>query len=131
MPVKAMDDGLLEIDGGQDGADEDEKHPHDGADEACPEDEVLELVLEVLPGRTATSSSPRAASSLPEKVELRACTRPFPGHFSHAALHVSQKLQTGRRASRPARSRIAGYSCEKKLRSRRTHISKCSAASGG
>ena len=67
MPVKAVDDGLLEIGGGLDGADGDEQHPHDGADEACPEDEVLELVLEVLPGRIATWSAPRAASSLPEK----------------------------------------------------------------
>ena len=53
MPVKAVDDGLLEIEGGLDGADGDEQHPHDGANEACPGDEVLELVLEVLPGRTA------------------------------------------------------------------------------
>ena len=48
MPVKAVDDGLLEIDGGLDGAAGDEQHPHDGANEACPGDEVLELVLEVL-----------------------------------------------------------------------------------
>ena len=67
MPVKAMDDGLLEIDGGLDGAARDEKHLHDGADEACPEDEVLELVLDVLPGRIATWSAPRAASILLEK----------------------------------------------------------------
>ena len=65
MPVKAVDDGLLEIDGGLDGAHEDEQHHHDGADAPCPEDEVLELVLEVLPGRIASSSAPRAASSLP------------------------------------------------------------------
>ena len=67
MPVKAVDDGLLEIEGGLDGADGDEQHPHDGANEACRGDEVLELVLEVLPGRIATWSAPRAASSLPEK----------------------------------------------------------------
>ena len=51
MPVKAVDDGLLEIDGGLDGAAGDEQHPHDGADEGCPAGEVLELVLDVLPGR--------------------------------------------------------------------------------
>ena len=67
MPVKAIDDGLLEIDGGLDGAAGDEKHLHDGADEACPAGEVLELVLDVLPGRIAAWSAPRAASSLPEK----------------------------------------------------------------
>ena len=67
MPVKAMDDGLLEIDGGLDGADGDEQHPHDGANEACRGDEVLELVLEVLPGRIAAWSAPRAASILLEK----------------------------------------------------------------
>ena len=67
MPVKAVDDGLLEIDGGLDGAAGDEKHLHDGADEACPAGEVLELVLDVLPGRIAAWSAPRAASSLPEK----------------------------------------------------------------
>ena len=67
MPVKAVDDGLLEIDGGLDGADGDEQHPHDGANEACRGDEVLELVLEVLPGRIAAWSAPRAASILLEK----------------------------------------------------------------
>ena len=67
MPIKAMDDGLLEIDGGLDGAAGDEQHPHDGANEACPGDEVLELVLEVLPGRIATWPAPRAASILLEK----------------------------------------------------------------
>ena len=67
MPVKAVDDGLLEIDGGLDGADGDEQYPHDGANEACRRDEVLELVFEVLPSRIATWSAPRAASSLPEK----------------------------------------------------------------
>ena len=67
MPVNAMDDGLLVIDGGLDGAAGVEKHFHDGADEACPEDEILELVLDVLPGRIATWSAPRAASILLEK----------------------------------------------------------------
>ena len=67
MPVKAVDDGLLEIDGGLDGAARDEQHPHDGTDEACPAGEVLELVLDVLPGRIAAWSAPRAASILPEK----------------------------------------------------------------
>ena len=67
MPVKAVDDGLLEIEGRLDGADGDEQHPHDGANEACRGDEVLELVLEVLPGRIATWLAPHAASSLPEK----------------------------------------------------------------
>ena len=56
MPVKAVDDGLLEIDGGLDGAAGDEQHLHDGADEACPAGEVLELVLDVLPGRIAAWS---------------------------------------------------------------------------
>ena len=67
MPVKAVDDGLLEIDGGLDGADGDEQQPHDGANEACPAGEVLELVLDVLPGRIAACSAHRAASILPEK----------------------------------------------------------------
>ena len=67
MPVKAVDDGLLEIEGGLDGADGDEQHPHDGADEGCPAGEVLELVLDMLPGRIAAWSAPRAASILPEK----------------------------------------------------------------
>ena len=67
MPVKAVDEGLLEIDGGLDGAAGDEQHPHDGANEACRGDEVLELVLEVLPGRIATWSAPCAASILLEK----------------------------------------------------------------
>ena len=67
MPVKAVDDGLLEIDGGLDGAAGDEQHPHHNADEGCPAGEVLELVLDVLPGRIAAWSAPRAASILPEK----------------------------------------------------------------
>ena len=41
--------------------------PLDGADEGCPAGEVLELVLEVLPGRIAAWSAPRAASILLEK----------------------------------------------------------------
>ena len=65
MPVKAVDDGLLEIDGGLDGAAGDEKHLHDGADEACPAGEVLELVLDVLPGRIHSSMVSSSRSQQP------------------------------------------------------------------